>query len=116
MFTEVRAGSTVGANQLANVRWSVVFDDVELTAAEIARLAKQARPMVQSRGTWVEIDRLDLMELADRAPQRVRREPEGALDHRHLFGVGPVHLAEERHDSCGEQEFGVEREIEIPTN
>ena len=28
--------------------WSVLFDDVELTAAEVARLAKQARPLVQS--------------------------------------------------------------------
>jgi superfamily II DNA or RNA helicase len=60
MFTEQRAGSTVGAHQLSNVTWSVVFDDVELTAAEIARLAKQARPMVQSHGQWVAIDRLDL--------------------------------------------------------
>jgi superfamily II DNA or RNA helicase len=70
MFTEVRAGSTVGANQLSNVRWSVVFDDVELTAAEIARLAKQARPMVQSRGAWVEIDRLDLERAAEALAER----------------------------------------------
>ena len=39
--------SVVGANQLANVRWSVLFDDVELDAAEIARLAAEARPLVQ---------------------------------------------------------------------
>lgn len=70
MFTEVRAGSTVGANQLSNVRWSVVFDDVELSAAEIARLAKQARPMVQSRGAWVEIDRIDLERAAEALAER----------------------------------------------
>ena len=34
----------------SNVRWSAVFDDVELTAAEIARLAAEARPLVRSRG------------------------------------------------------------------
>ena len=53
-------GSTVGVKQLSDVTWSVVFDDVELTAAEIARLARQARPMVESHGRWVAIDRLDL--------------------------------------------------------
>ena len=31
----------VGANQLANVRWTAVFDDVELTAADISRLAER---------------------------------------------------------------------------
>ena len=44
MFTEARPGSTVGVNQLSSVSWSVVFDDVELSATEIARLARQARP------------------------------------------------------------------------
>ena len=43
----------VGAQQLANVRWSVVFDDVELTAEDIAKLALEARPLVRSHGTWV---------------------------------------------------------------
>ena len=37
--------------------WSVLFDDVELTAAEVAQLAKQARPLVRSRHGWVEVDR-----------------------------------------------------------
>ncbi len=60
LFTEARAGATVGVDQLSDVSWSVVFDDVELTAAEVARLARQARPMVASRGRWVAIDRLDL--------------------------------------------------------
>jgi hypothetical protein len=65
--------SVVGAHQLAQVRWSAVFDDVELTAAEIAELASEARPLVRSHGRWVELDRVDLAEaaaaLAERASQ-----------------------------------------------
>ena len=52
--------AVVGARQLADVRWSVSFDDVELTAAEIRDLAAGARPLVKSRGRWVELDRADL--------------------------------------------------------
>ncbi len=65
--------SVVGAHQLAQVRWSAVFDDVELSATEIAELATQARPLIRSHGKWVEVDRADLAEaaaaLADRAKQ-----------------------------------------------
>ncbi len=73
-LTSVEAqDSMVGAQQLANVRWSVVFDDVELTAEDIQRLATQARPLVKSGDTWVEIDKADLREaaaaLAERADQ-----------------------------------------------
>ena len=50
----------VGANQLANVHWSAVFDGVELSAADIARLAKEARPLIRSGERWVAIDRADL--------------------------------------------------------
>ena len=74
--------SVVGAHQLRNVRWSAVFDDVELTAAEIARLAAEARPLVRSHGKWVELDRVDLKEaaaaLAERAEHHAadrRRDP-----------------------------------------
>ena len=42
VFADEPSVSAVGANQLANVRWSALFDDVELTAADIARLAKEA--------------------------------------------------------------------------
>ena len=70
MFTEARPGSTVGVNQLSNVSWSVVFDDVELSATEIARLARQARPMVESHGRWVAIDRLDLERAAAALSER----------------------------------------------
>ena len=57
VFVDAAPESTVGANQLANVRWSAVFDGVELTAADIARLAKEARPLIRSGERWVAIDR-----------------------------------------------------------
>lgn len=73
LFTEPTGDSVVGARQLSDVRWSVLFDDVELTAADIARLADEARPLVKSRGKWVELDKVDLKEaaaaLAERADQ-----------------------------------------------
>ena len=71
LTSEQAQESVVGAQQLANVRWSVVFDDIELSAEEISRLASEARPLVKSRGRWVELDQADLAEaaaaLADRA-------------------------------------------------
>jgi superfamily II DNA or RNA helicase len=63
-------GSVAGANQLANVRWSALFDDVELSAADIARLAREARPLVRSRGRWVAIDQADLKEAAAALAER----------------------------------------------
>src|ERR687897_137976 len=39
LFTEPAGDTVVGARQLSDVRWSAVFDDVELTAAEVARPA-----------------------------------------------------------------------------
>ncbi len=62
--------SVVGAQQLANVRWSVVFGDVELTATEIQRLAAQARPLVKTGDKWVEIDKADLREAAAALAER----------------------------------------------
>ena len=62
--------SVVGAHQLAQVRWSAVFDDVELSAAEIAKLASEARPLVRSHGKWVELDRVDLAEAAAALAER----------------------------------------------
>ncbi len=62
--------SVVGAQQLANVRWSVVFGDVELTAADVQRLASQARPLIRSGGKWVEIDKADLREAAAALAER----------------------------------------------
>lgn len=73
LFTEPTGDTVVGANQLTAVRWSAVFDDVELTAEEVNRLAREARPLVRSRGRWVELDRADINEaaaaLAERAEQ-----------------------------------------------
>ena len=65
--------SVVGAQQLANVRWSVVFDDVELDAADIQRLAREARPLVKSGDKWVELDKADLREAAAALAERADR-------------------------------------------
>jgi len=62
--------SAAGANQLANVRWSAVFDDVELSAADIARLAREARPLIRSGGRWVSLDKADLAEAAAALAER----------------------------------------------
>ena len=70
LFTEPAGESVVGAHQLSNVRWSAVFDDVELTAADLARLAAEARPLVRSRGRWVELDQADLKEAAAALAER----------------------------------------------
>ncbi len=70
LFAQPAGKSVVGANQLSNVRWSVVFDDVELTAADVAHLATEARPLVKARGRWVELDRVDLKEAAAALAER----------------------------------------------
>jgi hypothetical protein len=88
LFTEPTGDSVVGANQLANVRWSAVFGDVELTAAEVTRLANEARPMVQSRGRWVELDRVDLKEAAAALAERAgQTKLTGAEILRHAVGL-----------------------------
>ena len=78
----------VGANQLSDVRWSAVFDDVELTAADVARLAAEARPLVKSHGKWVELDRVDLKEAAAALAERADAERmTGAEILRHVVGL-----------------------------
>lgn len=69
-LTTESSDTVVGAHQLADVRWSAVFDDVELSAAEISELAAEARPLVRSRGRWVELDRADLAEAAAALAER----------------------------------------------
>ena len=59
-LTTLDGESASTAAELAHVRWSVLFDDVELTAAQIAELAQQAAPLVESNGRWVRIDKADL--------------------------------------------------------
>ena len=94
-LTSVEAQETVvGARQLADVRWSVAFDDVELTAAEIRDLAAQARPLVKSRGQWVELDRADLREAAAALAERAdATRMTGADMLRHALGLEGSPLA-----------------------
>ncbi|HZN12789.1 MAG TPA: DEAD/DEAH box helicase [Acidimicrobiales bacterium] len=88
LFAEAKAGTVVGANQLSNVRWSAVFDDVELSAADVARLAAEARPLVQSRGRWVALDRVDLKEAAAALAERAATTRlSGAEILRHAVGL-----------------------------
>ena len=94
LFAESAAGSVVGAHQLSNVAWSILFDDVELTAAEVARLAKQARPLVQSHGKWIEVDRVDLEKAAAALEERAAvTQLTGAEILRHSIGLGGTGLA-----------------------
>jgi hypothetical protein len=70
VFADTAGPSAAGANQLADVRWSALFDDVELSAAEIARLAREARPLIRSGGRWVALDRADLKAAAAALAER----------------------------------------------
>lgn len=94
LTSEEAQDSVVGAQQLANIRWSVVFDDIELSADEIADLASQARPLVESGGRWVELDQADLVQaaaaLAERADQT---RLTGADMLRHALGLEGTPLA-----------------------
>ncbi|MCU1356963.1 MAG: Helicase, family [Acidimicrobiales bacterium] len=94
LFTEPTGESVVGAHQLSNVRWSVLFDDVELTAADIARLAAEAKPLVRSHGKWVELDAVDLKEAAAALAERAdKTRLTGAEILRHSVGLEGTHLA-----------------------
>jgi hypothetical protein len=83
--------TVVGAQQLADVRWSAVFDDVELDAKQIADLAAQARPLVKSRGKWVALDHADLAEAAAVLAEASKtKKLTGAEMLRHALGLeGP---------------------------
>ncbi|MGK2947285.1 MAG: DEAD/DEAH box helicase [Acidimicrobiales bacterium] len=88
LFVEPTGERVVGANQLSDVRWSAVFDDVELTAADVARLAAEARPLVRSHGKWVELDRVDLKEAAAALAERAgSNQMTGAEILRHAVGL-----------------------------
>ncbi|HEU5152119.1 MAG TPA: SNF2-related protein [Iamia sp.] len=94
MFTEPTGDTVVGAHQLSNVRWTALFDDVELTAAEVARLAAEARPLVRSHGRWVELDRADLKEAAAALAERAElTQMTGAEILRHSVGLEGTPLA-----------------------
>jgi hypothetical protein len=91
LFIEPTGDSVVGAHQLSNVRWSVVVGDVELSAADVKRLASEARPLVRSHGKWVELDRADLKEAAAALAERANQTKlTGAEILRHAVGLeGP---------------------------
>ena len=94
LFAEAAGDSVVGAHQLANVSWSVLFDDVELTAEDIARLAAEARPLVRSHGRWVELDAVDLKEAAAALAERQdKTKMTGAEILRHSVGLEGNHLS-----------------------
>lgn len=65
--------TAVGAQQLSAVRWSAVFDDVELTAEQIRELAGESRPLVRSHGRWVEVDHADLAAAAEALEERAKQ-------------------------------------------
>ncbi|HET6951395.1 MAG TPA: SNF2-related protein [Acidimicrobiales bacterium] len=84
----------VGPNQLSTVRWSVLFDDLELDAAAIARLIAQARPLVRARRRWVELDRADLDAAARALAERSGpTELSGAAILRYAVGLEESPLA-----------------------
>ena len=94
LFAEAVGPSQVGVQQLANVRWSVFFDDLELDAAGIAALAKEAKPLVKVRGRWVHIDRADLAAAASALAERADiTQLSGAAVIRHAVGLEGTALA-----------------------
>ena len=87
-LTTESSETVVGAQQLADVRWSAVFGDVELTAAEIAQLASEARPMIKSQGEWIELDKVDLAAAAEALADRSdKTKMSGAEMLRHALGL-----------------------------
>ena len=94
MFADIGGDSVVGAHQLANVSWTAVFDDIELTAADIARLAKEARPLVRSGGRWVALDHADLAAAAEALAERGKKpQMTGAEMLRQALGLDGSPLA-----------------------
>ena len=82
--------SVVGAQQLSRVQWSVAVDDVSLDAAAIRRLALQARPLVQTKGGWVELDKADLEAAAEALAARSKRTEMSGAETPTRSEAGPV--------------------------
>ena len=94
MFSDVGGDSVVGAHQLANVSWTAVFDDIELTAADIARLAKESRPLVRAGDRWVALDHADLAAAAEALAERAAKpQMTGAEMLRQALGLDGTPLA-----------------------
>lgn len=88
-------GEKRSANDLHNVTWSVMLDDVEVDAEEIRRLAAESRPMVQSHGRWVEVDHADLQAAAEALEDREQhRSMTGADMLRYALGLEEAPLGE----------------------
>jgi hypothetical protein len=86
--------SVVGAQQLTAVQWSALFGDVELTLADINRLADQARPLVKAHGRWVELDHADLEAAAAALEERAdKTRLTGGDMLRHALGLEGSPLA-----------------------
>lgn len=80
--------SRVGAHELSKVHWTVLFDDLELDAAEISRLASDARPLVQVKGRWIDLDKADLDAAAEVLAQHsATQELSGAAIVRYAVGL-----------------------------
>jgi hypothetical protein len=78
----------VGAQQLTAVRWTAVFDDVELTVDDIQRLSQEARPLVKSHGKWVAVDHADLEAAAEALRERAEKDQmSGAAMLRYALGL-----------------------------
>ncbi len=100
LFAEsIGVSSQVGVQQLANVRWTVLFDDLELDAATIAKLATEAKPLIQVKGRWVHLDRADLAAAAVALAERASiTQLSGAALVRHAVGLegsgvgGPIRV------------------------
>lgn len=87
-LTSESSETVVGAHQLADVRWSAVFDDVELTAEEISALAAEAKPMIKTQGQWIEVDKADLQAAAQALAERAdMNRMSGAEMLRHALGL-----------------------------
>ena len=78
----------VSAQQLADISWSAVFDDVELNAEDIERLASEARPLIESKGQWIELDKADLAAAAAALAEYSKKtKMSGAEMLRHALGL-----------------------------
>ncbi len=87
--------TAVGAQQLSAVRWSAVFDDVELTADDIQRLSQESRPLVKSQGRWVEVAHADLEAAAEALAQRAdQTQLSGADMLRYALGLDDTGLGQ----------------------
>jgi hypothetical protein len=87
------SGSAVGANQLSNVRWSALFDDVVLTAADIARLAKEAQPLIRTGSRWIALDKVDLEAAAEALAHHDTNQLSGAEVLRLALGLDDTPFA-----------------------